>query len=534
MKTHKQVKHSQLAAAILMCLCTATGTTFAAGPGSGSGGGSGGGSGSGSGSGGSGGGGEGTGEIFGDLYKLLRDARGVPRLTAELCQQPIAAPGVALPASPSFPGCTPASASASCTIPVDPATCAVVVGYETYLQAVDFARMSVARSPDSVMDKQLADVLVNLSTAQCLTLDPAGRLVYSNPDSADADGDGDTAELLSSAVDSPLQNLAIYREMVMKGALGTPAIALPKPFNGYTMLDTAAKALGAAADKGGKIDLDLVIYLNQIMGLDQATTSTVLPKIPLTIRQEVQGSMQNVVKYFLDYGSYGYARANTYTKLPYPANIPANQPISGCFDYLTLYDDATTDDGAPLFYIDSAGIYPTVFSGLPGFTEGNVGGFAQASDDARAVIDFMHSHPVLAGYEAPVLCQAAPPPAAPVDLSSKLQMPIRMVGNTTREGTLTVVNLKGAAASGTVQIKGIDSKQQQVLNTTYSFSGLATGQSQSWTVVFKGPSYATTINWTATVTANPSTNVDSNLTNNTATAKTTVMAARGSGGGEGE
>ncbi|MCQ8119925.1 hypothetical protein, partial [Methylomonas rosea] len=486
------------------------------------------------GGGGGGGGGEGTGEIFGDLYKLLRDARGVPILTADLCQQPIAAPGVALPAIASFPGCTPASATASCTIPVDSATCAVVVGYETYLQAVDFARMSVARSPDSVVEKQLADVLVNLSTAKCLTLDPAGRVVYSNEDTADADGDGDTSELVSSAVDSPLQNLAIYRELVMKGALGSPAIALPKPFSGYSMLDTAAKSLGAAADKGGKIDLDLVVYLNQIMGLDQVTTTTVLPKIPLTIRQEVQGSMQNVVKYFLDYSGYAYARANTYTKLPYPANIPANQPISGYFDYLTLYDAATTADGAPLFYIDSAGIYPTVFSGLPGFTAGNIGGFAQASDDARAVIDFMHSHPVLEGYEAPVLCQAAPPPAAPVDLSSKLQMPIRMVGNTTREGTLTVVNLKGTNASGSVQIKGIDSKQQQVFNTTYPFSGLAVGQSQSWTIVFKGPSYATTISWTATVTADPIANVDNNLTNNTATATTTVMAARGSGGGEGE
>ena len=135
--------------------------------------------------------------------------------------------------------------------------------------------MSVARSPASVMDKQMADVLVNLSTAQCLTLDPAGRLVYSNPDTADVDGDGNTTELVSSAVDSPLQNLAIYRELITKGALGTPAITLPKPFiHGYGILDTAAKALGAAADKGGKINVDLVVYLNQILGLDLPTTTT--------------------------------------------------------------------------------------------------------------------------------------------------------------------------------------------------------------------------------------------------------------------
>lgn len=513
MKRFKQFQKKQLAAAVLAGLCALTGNALAA---------------QGSGSGGSGGGGAGTGEIFGDLYKLLRDVNGVPILTADKCQQPVAVPGVSLPAIGGLPGCTPTSATDSCTIPVDSATCAVVAGYETYLQAVDFARMSVARAPASVMDKQLADVLVNLSTAECLTLDPAGRLVYSNPDTADIDGDGDTAELVSSAVDSPLQNLSIYRELILKGSLGDPAITLPKPFNSYSMLDTAAKALGAASDKGGKIDIDLVVYLNQLLGLDKATTA-LGDNFCITTKQEVQGNVQDVEKCFLNYSNYKYLRSTTYGNLPYPANIPAGAPELGFFDYLTLYPDSTTSNGDPLFFIDSAGIYPTVFSGLSGFTWNNIGGFAQASDDARAVIDFMHSHPVLEGFEAPVLCQAAPPPL-PVDVSSKLQMPIRMVGNTTREGTLTVVNLSGATASGTVQLSGVDSKQTPVFNDTYNFSGLAAGQSKSFTIVFKGPSYATTISWTAVATAAG----DNNLTNNTALAKTIVMAPRGSGGGEGE
>ncbi len=208
MKMLNQFQPKLLAAAVLIGLCTIDGSAFAA-----------------QGNGGAGGsGGSGSGEVLGDLVVLDRYPNGVPILTVDGCQQPLAADGF--------------------KIPVDPATCAVVVGNETYLQAVDFARMSVARSPASVMDKQMADVLVNLSTAQCITLDPAGRLVYSNPDTADVDLDGNTTELLSSAVDSPLQNLAIYRELMTKGYLGTPAIALPKPFNKYGILDTAAKALG--------------------------------------------------------------------------------------------------------------------------------------------------------------------------------------------------------------------------------------------------------------------------------------------------
>ena len=485
-----------LAVALMIELCAFNSSAFAA-AGDGSGG-----------TGGSGTGGTGSGEVLGDLVMLDRNPSGVPILTTTGCQQPLAADGT--------------------KIPVDPLTCAVVAGNETLLQAVDFARMSVARSPAKVMDKQMADVLVNLSTAQCLTLDSAGRLVYSSPDSADVDGDGNTTELLSSAVDSPLQNLAIYRELMTKGVLGTPAIALPNPFTQYGILDTAAKALGAASDKGGKINIDLVVYLNQILGLDQLPQEQLaVSKIPLTIRQEVQGQVVEVTKYFLDYSAYNYERAETYGNLPFPKNIPANSPQLGYFDYLTPYQSLTATDGRPLFNISSANIVSTVFVSLP--IMDNIGAFAQASDDARAVIDFMHSHPVMAGYEAPVLCKGsvAPPPLPAVDVSSKLQMPTRMVGNTSREGTFTVSNLKGAPASGSALLVGKDSTGKELF-AQYNFNALAAGKSVSFIFPFKAPNYATTITWTATATAVG----DNNVTNNVATFKTTVTAPRGGGRGE--
>ena len=127
MKTLKQFQPKLLAAAVLIGLCTVSGSAFAA-PGDGAGGGS-------------GGGGAGTGEIFGDLVVLLRDESGVPKLTPEGCQQPINAAGD--------------------LILLDTSTCAVQVGHEAEVQSVDFGCMSVARSPASVMDKQMADVLVN-------------------------------------------------------------------------------------------------------------------------------------------------------------------------------------------------------------------------------------------------------------------------------------------------------------------------------------------------------------------------------------
>ena len=54
----------------------------------------------------------------------------------------------------------------------------------------------------------------------------------------------------------------------------------------------------------------------------------------------------------------------------------------------------------------------------PGFgLDGNIGGFAQAADDTRAVIDFMHSNPLPLGYETPVPCDAIPGDDAIYDVS---------------------------------------------------------------------------------------------------------------------
>ncbi len=93
---------------------------------------------------------------------------------------------------------------------------------------------------------------------------------------------------------------------------------------------------------------------------------------------------------------------------------------------------------------------------LPGFQGGNIGGLAQAADDARAVIEFMHSHPVLSGYETLLTCGAPHETAYDVSISSVsgLQVPVRMVFGTEREGTVTVANEGPDAATGSVTVTG--------------------------------------------------------------------------------
>jgi hypothetical protein len=422
-----------------------------------------------------------------------------------------------------------------CLVPLDEITCGVAAGYETCTQEVDFARMNVARAPEAVMDRQLADVVVNLATADCITLDPAGRLVYTSQDINDSDDDGETDDYVSSAVDSPLQNLAIYKEMILYGQLGgTLPIDLPTPFTGYGFLDTAAKGLGAASDKGGFIDVDLVVYLNQIMGLSDKETITQLPKECILARQEVQGVVQEVEKCFLLYTDYDYLRSETYSNLPYPAYIPAEDPEDGWFQYLDVYPE-TQPNGEPLFWLVEGPILPAVFPDestaedesdfLPGFEDGNIGGLAQAADDARAVIDFMHNHPVLSGYETPLTCGVPHETAYDLSISpeSGLQVPVRMVvTDTPREGSITVANAGPDAASGTVTVTGRNYNGRPVVAPIIrNFSGLAAGASQTWPFLIEitVPWVPNRIFWTATVTSE----FDVNANNNTVTAVTQII-----------
>lgn len=454
----------------------------------------------------------GTPPDLGDLFVLFRGADGVPILTLDSCQQPLAATGISLPAIGTIPACVPSSSTQSCVIPVDPVTCAIVPGYETYAQEVDFGRTSVIRSPTSVLQTQMSDVIINLATAACTTLDPAGRLVTSTV----------TNDVVSTAeIDSPLQNLAIYWQLMLTGYLGAATAPLPLPA-GVEL--TAARSLGAASDKFGKVSVDMVAYMNQILGLTDEAVPTYLPKKCIMVKEEVRGVVQFVRKCFLDYGGFAYTRIANFDALPSPPHIPASGPISGWFEYLAV-DDPTR----PTFYIGQGLITAVVpeLASNQGLTASNVGGFAQAADDARAVIEFMHSWPVPGTYATPVSCTA--PGTTHYDLSissvSGLQVPIRMVAGTEgREFTLTVANAGPDAATGVATVTATDATGVPLptFPRAYPFTILG-GSSQSWTELFS-VNTSTTITWTATATAE----FDVNPANNTVTATTRVI-----GGGAG-
>lgn len=500
-------------------------------------------------------GGGGTAPDFGDLIILLRDDNGVPIPSPEtlvpdpetgllvdggLCWQPIAFnvdDETLCPAD-----CVVDSVpTGTAVVDVDQFNCAVATGCSGCTQEVDFGRINEARSPDEVLASQLEDVVVTLATADQVTLDPAGRLVASTCDS--------TLDNLAKTIDSPLQNLSIYRQLMLTGTIGTP---LPE---GAGVFDTAARGLGAASDKSGGVNVDLVHYLNQIMGLDDVPTF--IGKLCETYREEVQGVIQLVEKCFLNYGpdpsdiepagaDYAYTRSTNFGALPAPAYIPEGLPEEGWFEYLV---QLTSDPDPDTFGIAQGPILNAVFcvdlvSGDPvlplpdgscpdtidpGFLAGNVGGFAQASDDARAVINFMHTWQVPVTSETPVPC--VPSDDIFYDLSiseqSGLQVPKNYVNGGEREFFVNVGNLGPDPANGTVTV--VATNGGTLGSWTFTFTDLPAGQTASFTQLFTIDTASDTINWNATVVADPP-GTDPNPGNNSVDAVSSVRAAGGGGG----
>jgi len=436
---------------------------------------------------------------YGDLIKLYRDASGVPILTDESCWQPLAL------ADPD--ACPETCLVENAPVPiirVDPETCAIIDGCAPCAQEVDFGRINEARSSEEVFAAQLADVVVNLATADCVTLDPAGRLVTSRV----ADD-----MVTSSAIDSPLQNLAIYRQLMMNGYLGDTANPIELPAD---VLDTAARALGAASDKAGEVDVDLVAYLNQILGLSALDTTILGENYCIDMKQEVMGTVRLVNTCFLLYENYNYARADNFSSLPAPAYIPYGDPEEGYFEHLAV-DDATV----PSFVIEQGPIIKDVFDNESGFTDGNIGGFAQAADDARTVIAYMHSWPVPPDYATPVSCTAIGGTGYDVSISAEsgLQVPTQMVdGSEGREFIVTVANAGPDAATGSVTVNAVTGNDGPIFGVivengvyipdpadippwSFTFT-LEPGMSQSFSKLFSVTlDEQTTIEWTATVEA---------------------------------
>jgi hypothetical protein len=328
------------------------------GGGQGGGGGGGHGGGGGGGQGGGGGGGSTTGDLYGDQYVFLRDldpsdggGSGEPVLDGN--GNPI------LVGTNGEPIYYVANADGDYEIPAEDLI---------FAQTVELERANVARAPDKVLEKSLGEALAKIEAAAVVTTDAAGRVV--------CDG---------AAIDSPLENLALYQHLLTNGGTtdwsGVVAGAGTNwPDALAALLGTGwdpSALLGAAFSKESPISMDAVLYENTTLGVN--ATSTVNGELVVDYFGFTAGGTE----------SYDYDRAGRYADVwiqwyedtdADPTDLELVQAtvldaVFGGQDWADQYIELSPD-GLSFVPVDASG------SGL--------NDWAQAADDSRAVINFMH------------------------------------------------------------------------------------------------------------------------------------------------
>ncbi len=144
-----------------------------------------------------------------------------------------------------------------------------------FVKEADFGRLSLVRAPQSVLDAALDEAIVGLTQTGItkITTDASGRLVaiigaedwLVNYDEIDGNEEYD-----DKTIDSPVENMAIYQELMNRGFGGKLSILkshFTKPDDEdieikCAILNLAFGALAAGGDKTGNIMVDEIAYLN--------------------------------------------------------------------------------------------------------------------------------------------------------------------------------------------------------------------------------------------------------------------------------
>jgi len=172
----------------------------------------------------------------------------------------------------------------------------------------------VARAPTKVLDHSLTEALTKLTTSGAvIALDAAGRLTV----------DG-------VAIDSPLENLALYKTYIATGTL--PGVTLPANFN-------PAALLAAAADKTGSINVDTVEYMNSILGIPAATTLAVMTSADYDRYTTWKNATAQVLVLQPDGVTYKVETVNLYDAVFNSTNWTDPTATGGADDFATAADD---------------------------------------------------------------------------------------------------------------------------------------------------------------------------------------------------
>ena len=397
--------------------------------------------------------------LYGDLYVLERDGNGVPVTTpvsypdpespdliTVQCMQPIAEDCTFLRLWGQMPGFDPELYD-PCEIYHETDEYGNVIDSDLDLaQEVSFGRQSVARTDATVIDSAYFEALKILNSATTyldpgdeslsvdlpVRLDPASRFELYIPVVEGAEECLALEDCTWKTIDSPLENLSLYRALMLDGCLmpvtvtrgfTDDSIALSPTAAGYLTeagmqnlicyladgvpvpdahpdaLDMmmAAAFWGGSADKSSNVFLDEFINANTYLGINsyiEDTSSKGKPKLTFT---------------YFDFSPFSYSRANAHPSgggpgepLPIPSEATLLTLSGSETDPTFVITDAQALFGPtspPSVDLEAVNIGvcreetmmgPCLGEGVE--TEcGPANYFAQAAEDSRKIIWFLHN-----------------------------------------------------------------------------------------------------------------------------------------------
>ncbi|MDE5416812.1 hypothetical protein L3049_02245 [Labilibaculum sp. DW002] len=217
-----------------------------------------------------------------------------------------------------------------------------------HVTPIEMGRLNIIRSPSSVISKRLSEVIKNFGdgTVANVTRDFCGRIMMLRTDAAlDLDGE-------DKPIDSPLENLAIYKELLLNGFNGGVdenglkfLIEIDNGYGGYDMqfrvdhdwvggaksysevsdpvqliMNVAAACISAGSDKTNTLIIDEIVFVNLFMGVPEVigngidkpatTVNCFLPTIEQEIRMmdKTDKHQYSRYRYYVDFSSFSYDR----------------------------------------------------------------------------------------------------------------------------------------------------------------------------------------------------------------------------------
>ncbi len=242
-----------------------------------------------------------------------------------------------------------------------------------FVKEADFGRLSLVRAPESVLDAALLEAIAGLDQTgvTAIKTDASGRLVaIVGLEDWDVNYDADSTndEFDDKTIDSPVENMAIYKELMNHG-FNDQLSFLQKYFSNPFIL--AVGALAAGADKTGNIMVDEIAYLNNWI-------------LDWSLLGQVEGAVLGPDPKGRSYYNYGETGANfAYNR----ADIYANKYIK----ITTLNSDGTWTEDIVSLLNAVPWTSPERLIDYSGGANTNISGFANAVDDAIQVLELIHS-----------------------------------------------------------------------------------------------------------------------------------------------